>query len=396
MRISFITEKLNMNAGGSNVSLDLVARLLSNRGHNVKVIVLDPNAINLPQDPPFEIIRSKSRRGNRIGLLKHAYHTMSNNADDTDLFHMYSPFYLAPAGLFRRMNRSIPVIGRLNTYSMFCVNMSRMDGGCHKHCSVRSKFAHQDSTLIKRLAKLPLYASRTYLEPKLGSELDNYFAISPAVKRIYDDVGFPGDKIDVIPNFLDPRFGPGGDDLSPPQRHDTLKLLYVGRIEPLKGLDCLIRALSNTKEMELTVVGDGVNIEENKSLVSNFGLDNRVEFEGWVPYKQLPNYYREADLFVHPGRWPDPCPRTVLESLQWGTPAVVSDFGGPPWVVGDAGITFPPDDVESLARILSNLQNDRKRLHELRRACSDRTEFFDSTRIVSTIENKYSRAIENY
>jgi len=392
MKITFVASKLDLTGGGSNFSLELLARLLSNRGHEVSILTMQPKKNNLPQEREFDIIiPPKNRFGTRLGTQEHVYRSMESCSDETDLFHVFTPSMLSGVGLFCRQNQETPVVGQLNTYTNFCVNLNEMDGECHKSCNIRSKFKHQDARLSKRIAKLPFYASRTYIEPSLSSGLDQYFAVSPAVKEIYVEVGFPEDRITVVPDFLDPNFGLENKDGHSTQDESVLSALYVGRIIKAKGIDCLIRALARADKVQAKIVGTGEATAELQSLAADLDLHDRVHFEGWVRREELPRYYAQADVFVHPARWPEPFGRTILESFQCGTPAVVSDTGGPPWIVGDAGRTFPPGDAERLGEILGELRDNPDRIDEMQKNCQSQLERFRPENVVPKIENQYKK-----
>jgi glycosyltransferase involved in cell wall biosynthesis len=395
MRITFVAKKLDMDGGGSNFSLDLMARSLSERGHDVSILTIDPTMNDLPPDPPFDVITPpNSRFGTRIGLLEQVYRALSERADETDLFHVFTPTFLPAAGLFRKRDGSTPVVGQLNTYTMFCANMDRMNGECHRNCNIRAKFAHQDASIAKRIAKIPFYTSRTYAEPQLSNALDGYFAVSPAAKRIYSEVGLPERRIAVVPDFYDPEFLTGFDQPQYGPKSSGLRVLYVGRVEPLKGLDNLIRALPRTEGVTAKIVGDGQSLPELRSLASELDVDSRVSFEGWMDHEELPLYYYNADVFIHPARLPEPFGRTLLESMQCGTPAIVSDIGGPPWVVGDAGMAFPVGDDARLAQRLNELQADSNALSGLHEGCLERIERFSPEDVIKTIDSKYNQLCE--
>jgi glycosyltransferase involved in cell wall biosynthesis len=145
---------------------------------------------------------------------------------------------------------------------------------------------------------------------------------------------------------------------------------------------------------ERWIVGDGDQFESLRRRTADLGLTERVSFEGWVDNSDLPRYYCGADLFVHPGRWPEPFGRTLLESLCCETPAVVSDIGGPPWVVEEAGETFPVERADALADRLQSLRDDADRLADLRSACRPRLSHFAPDRVLDLMEMEYRRARE--
>jgi len=392
MNLTFVTQKLNLQGGGSNFSLELMARSLINRGNEVRILTLKPNLNDLPNSHKFDILEPpKHWFGTRLGGLERAYRAMKYYQNRTDLYHVFTPSLLAAAGLFRSHQTKTPVIGRLNNYTNFCVNSNLMDGECHRNCDIRSKFKHQDADLPKRILKLPFYASRTYAEPRLSSKLDRYFAVSPAVKKIYADIGLPSERIVVIPNFYDPNFGLEHDTTK--ESTEQLDVLYVGRIKRSKGIDILLRALSQVSNVNAKIVGMGEALLELRSLSAELGLGERVVFTGRIEHEELPSHYMNADTFVHPGRWPEPLNRTLLESFQCDTPAIVSDIGGPPWAIGDAGITFPPEDSIRLAEILSELKTDRSKIKKMASNCESQLSKFSPDKIVDDIQTEYDAII---
>jgi len=78
-------------------------------------------------------------------------------------------------------------------------------------------------------------------------------------------------------------------------------------------------------------------------------LDDQITFTGQIPYEQIPREYARADVFVHPGVWPEPFGRTVLEAMQAGLPVVCTDVGGPADVVREAELRCEPGDPDGLA-----------------------------------------------
>jgi glycosyltransferase involved in cell wall biosynthesis len=388
MRITFVASMLNLTEGGSNFSLDLLARRLSHRGHNVTVVSIRAERNDLDDKPYHVVIAPQAQVGTRLGKQEQVVRAMRAHEDDTDLFHIFSPFHLVAGGWYRKRGGTTPVVGRLNSYNMFCVNHDRMDGQCHENCTIARKFAHQDASLAKRVAKLPLYAARTHIEPDVCSHVDAYFALSPAVRDIYAAAGLPEEKIRLIPNAYDPSFGPeGAADRELPG--DRLSVLYVGRVKPAKGIDTLVRAVSRVDGVHATIVGDGESMDDLRRLAADLGVSERVSFEGWVKHRELPGYYTAADVFVHSARWPEPFGRTILESFQCGTPAIVSNRGGPPWIVGDAGRVFSADDASDLSKMLRELVEDLEKLAGLATNCEHELTRFEPDGVVDYIEAAY-------
>ena len=165
-----------------------------------------------------------------------------------------------------------------------------------------------------------------------------------AIARLYDA---GRDSIAVIPCGVDvDRFQPL--DVAAARERlglgDGKVVLYVGRIEPLKGIDILLKAVAQLGQAEsvktLIVGGDSEGdreIERLKSLADELGISPRVSFVGRVEQPELPAYYSAADVCVVPSYY-ESFGLVALESMACGTPVVASRVGGLPTIVKD-GVT---------------------------------------------------------
>jgi D-inositol-3-phosphate glycosyltransferase len=110
-------------------------------------------------------------------------------------------------------------------------------------------------------------------------------------------------------------------------------VLYVGRLEPLKGVDILIEALSRLDDqtgIRLMVVGgslEGGELPRLKSWAEQLGLGASVTFTGSVDQSKLPLYYNAADVFALPSYY-ESFGLVALEAMACGTPVVASRVGG--------------------------------------------------------------------
>ncbi len=157
-------------------------------------------------------------------------------------------------------------------------------------------------------------------------------------------------------------------------------LLFVGRMEPLKGLNVLIEAISIMRRNEvfrenpfcLAIIGgdpdDGgdqsdVELSHIKVLTEQYGLNDMVTFLGNRSQDSLPYYYSAAEAVVVPSQY-ESFGMVALEAMACGTPVVASQIGGLAYLVQDGvtGYTVPVDDPNELAtRITSLLQDTRLR-----------------------------------
>src|SRR5438270_778087 len=160
-------------------------------------------------------------------------------------------------------------------------------------------------------------------------------------------------------------------DLSPTAR----TVLFVGRIQRLKGLEVLLRAFRrlNDLDAQLVIVGgrpgnshESREIARLQHLATRLGVAERTRFVGAVAHEHLPMYYRAADVCVMPSSY-ESFGLVAVESLACGTPVVATRVGGLTSVIrdGETGFLVPWRDAELFAeRLRRVLREDslRKRL----------------------------------
>lgn len=186
-------------------------------------------------------------------------------------------------------------------------------------------------------------------------------------------MGVPEGRITVIPLGVGPEFRLINDpELLEPARvqYDLPDrfMLYLGTLEPRKGIDTLIRSYGEIvrhTEHDLVIAGkQGWYTEPLFALVHELGLEDRVHFTGYVPNDVLPVLLNLADLFVFPSRY-EGFGLPPLEAMACGTPVVSSNASSLPEVVGDAGLMIPPDDTGMLSDVLRRALQDEPLRAEL-------------------------------
>jgi D-inositol-3-phosphate glycosyltransferase len=197
-------------------------------------------------------------------------------------------------------------------------------------------------------------------------------------------------KITIIPPGVDiSRFYPIPSDEAkefigiPPQ--DRM-VLYVGRIEPLKGLDVLLEAMgrycrkekADPAHLHLAIIGGEPDASPEKmteemarlqALRESYGLGDIVTFLGKRGQNTLPYYYSAAEVVIVPSHY-ESFGMVALEAMACGTPVVASQVGGLAFLIQDGvtGYTVPVGDPEALCTHVSDLLND----HDLRRRMGEK------------------------
>jgi D-inositol-3-phosphate glycosyltransferase len=144
-------------------------------------------------------------------------------------------------------------------------------------------------------------------------------------------------------------------------------LLYVGRIQPLKGLDvalCALRELAHT-DATLVVVGGpsgpdgGAEVDHAHRIVAHEGLASRVRFVAPQPHHLLSTYYRAADVCVVPSR-SESFGLVALEAAACGIPVVASAVGGLTTLVvdGETGLLVDERSPHAFAAAIDTVLGD--------------------------------------
>ena len=185
-------------------------------------------------------------------------------------------------------------------------------------------------------------------------------------------------------------------------RPDEPLVLYVGRIEPLKGIDILIRAAAETEApFRLLIVGGDDKDERRKAelrrLAADLGIGERVTFRDAVPHEELPLYYSAADVCVVPSYY-ESFGLVALEAMACGLPVVASRVGGLVETVQDArtGYLVPWRCPEPFAERLELLLHSEPLRRGLGRAGRAAAQQFSWANVGPRVEDVYHELVSQY
>ncbi|PSB27740.1 glycosyltransferase family 4 protein [Stenomitos frigidus] len=169
-------------------------------------------------------------------------------------------------------------------------------------------------------------------------------------------------------------------------------VLYVGRFDPRKGIETLVRAFAQLKvetgrresngkaafdpaKLRLVIVGgshpdstDGLERARIERLIHAAGLAEQTVFAGQIGHASLPLYYTAADVCAIPSHY-EPFGLVAIEAMACGTPVVASDVGGLSFTVvpDETGLLVPPQDPSALAQAIERVLTDELWARKLRR-----------------------------
>jgi glycosyltransferase involved in cell wall biosynthesis len=223
--------------------------------------------------------------------------------------------------------------------------------------------------------------------------------VSESSKRdILRFVDIPADKIDVIYNAYDERFGvePSEEEVvrvrERYQLHDRF-VLYAGNVKPHKNLERLIQAFHLVRrrgldDLKLVLIGDEISRYASlRRAVHQHQLHKYVRFLGYLPEETLAVMYRLAGLFAFPSLY-EGFGLPPLEAMASGTPVVTSNLSSLPEVTGDSAILVDPYDPEAIADGMHQVLTNDELRRELRQKGIARARQFsweDSIRRVHAI-----------
>lgn len=128
------------------------------------------------------------------------------------------------------------------------------------------------------------------------------------------------------------------------------EILFIGKFSPGKGVKLLSDTASsilqsNNHKTRITFIGSGILEKKVRRSLSTFVKKRKVFFTGHLNHEEVLKRIRQASLVVVPSVWPEPLPRTAIESILSTTPVVATNTGGTKEVIGDNlyGILSKPD-----------------------------------------------------
>ena len=168
-----------------------------------------------------------------------------------------------------------------------------------------------------------------------------------------------GRTIDRVPKGVDTDlFRPGGPSLRSALRlHDRCVVLAVARLVPIKNLTLLLDAFALVRRRigaaHLVIVGDGPEATALHAYATTLDVADAVTFTGAVPHRDMPSFYRSADVFALSSAF-DNSPNVILEAMACGLPVVTTDVGGVREFVADGigGAVVERDNAPRFASAL--------------------------------------------
>jgi len=228
-----------------------------------------------------------------------------------------------------------------------------------------------------------------------ANKLHGRIAVSPAARHFISRY-FPG-EYKIVPNGVEPARYQRAVPIAR-YRDGVPNILFVGRMEPRKGLIHLLRAFRKLQRdgvrARLLIVGTGPGDREARRYVLTRQLED-VEFLGRVPEAQKAQLFKTADIFVSPATGRESFGIVLLEAMSAGAPIICSDIHGYRGVVRRErdGILVEPGNADALAASIRRLIDDPQLRAQLSRAGEERAQLFTWERVGQAVEEYYGFVI---
>ena len=172
------------------------------------------------------------------------------------------------------------------------------------------------------------------------------------------------------------------------------RIVFVGRLEPMKGIDTLLHAFAKLRikneECRIRIVGDGSERAHLEQLTVDLGIVEHVLFTGFVPVPDVYEEFAKAEVFCGLSR-SEALGNVFLEAQAAGCAVVGTTVGGIPDIIKDfeTGLLVPPDDVASAVEALKKLLEDALLRQKLADAGRQHAQDFDWSNIAQKYESVY-------
>lgn len=259
--------------------------------------------------------------------------------------------------------------------------------------------------------KPPIATTRLTIEKQILQQSNCIVATSPQEKEYLHQLVSQSGNIEIIPcgtdidNF---RFIPKAEARAKLGfEPDEQIVLYVGRFDPRKGIETMVRACAisqtrNNNKLRLVIAGgsdveraDGQERKRIENIVAEVGLTEQTLFAGRIGHDLLPLYYTAADICVIPSHY-EPFGLVAIEAMACGTPVVASNVGGLKFTVipEETGLLVPPQDYTAFAAAIDRILSDELWARKLRKQASLRVQQnFSWTGVAIQLSDLYRRLL---
>jgi alpha-maltose-1-phosphate synthase len=304
-----------------------------------------------------------------------------------------------------------------NTHS-FCGMADRLKGFdiyhvmdqyfCFSYEAALAKRKHGGKLVVTQYENIPRLNEKKFMErhikKSVRAEADLFLAMSDGARQTLMVEGVDPSKIKNVYGAVDTdHFSPGPVDKKILQSlgipSSAFVILYVGRLAESKGVFTLLEAarrlVQEDSKVHFLLVGkDEEGISE---WIAQNHMGGSVHLAGFVPYAQMPKYYRLSQLFVLPSiptkGWKEQFGYVLAEAMACGVPVAGSDCGAIPEVVGNLDRIFPAGSAEKIYLMIKKIK--KQRLGHLKAQSRNRAlNLFSAEKLTRSLASIYAELLQ--
>ena len=265
----------------------------------------------------------------------------------------------------------------------------------------------------KTIENIPLVASqRLLVEKEILETVERIVATSPQEQEHMRSLVSQKGEIDIIPCGTDiQQFGSVTREAARTRLEiapEAKVVLYVGRFDPRKGIETLVRAVGESKfyeskQLQLIIGGgctpgnsDAKERDRIAGIVNELDMDKCTSLPGCLSREILPAYYAAADVCVVPSHY-EPFGLVAIEAMACGTPVVASDVGGLQFTVvnEETGLLVPPQNVPAFNHAIDQILSHPEWQQELGKAAKKRViDKFSWHGVASQLDKLYTQLLQ--
>lgn len=330
--------------GGEEEVFKSEADLLSRNGHDIITFTKHNTEINRMNrfSAALNTIWSSSSKEELGRLIDEAR---------PDVAHFTNTFLLiSPSAYYACKERGIPVVQSLHNPRLICpASTLYREGHLCEDCSTKVlpwpsvlHGCYRNSRSQTTIMATMLSIHR--LLKTWTNMVDLYIVFTEFYRKKFIKYGLPQEKIVVKPHFIYP---------DPCKREDTLGeyALFIGRLDPQKGVLTLLNAWKRLKKVPLNIRGDGRLLKKVQNSIFAEHINN-IEIIGRINKDDLMSLIKNARFLVWPSEgYYETFGLVAIEAFACGVPVIASNIGVMPEIVEDGrtGLLFNPGDPEDLA-----------------------------------------------
>jgi glycosyltransferase involved in cell wall biosynthesis len=333
-------------AGGEDRVVEAERRLLENAGVSVEQVIFDNADLQESRSIIGDLRLAASTIWSRVARRRVEAALVRHRAE---IMHVHNTFAAASPSVYAAASvHAVPVVQTLHNYRLVCPAATAFrDGHACTDCVGRRLPwpAVVHSCVRGSRAQSAVAATMLGAHRALGTfhrRIDTYVALTSFQRQLMVDGGLPGERIHVVPNFLEPDPGAGSGPRT--------GVLYVGRLADEKGIATLLRA-AELIPGNVSVAGDG----PLAPLVREAAAVGHIRYLGTLSPSEVGDRLRVAAALVVPSIWFEGFPMVVVEAYAAGTPVIASRIGSLAAIVEDGvtGVLAKPGDADQLGERLA-------------------------------------------